>query len=44
MALHFYSQKELLLKENVEFKDCTHVNIKNTSGNVKYRRIIKWKS
>lgn len=28
MALHFYSQKELLLKENVEFKDCTHVNMK----------------
>lgn len=28
LAPHFYSQKELLLKENVEFKDSGHVNMR----------------
>ncbi len=28
LAPHFYEQKNLLLKENVEFKDSVHVNMR----------------
>lgn len=33
LAPHFYSQKELLLEEGVEFKDEDHVNMKTCRWN-----------
>lgn len=33
LAPHFHGQKELLLKEHVEFKDDTHVNMRKCQWN-----------